>query len=191
MLISITATPPLSIQPRIRSHVLSLHNGRSTSTLEGARVARMRCADTGFMWPAPATLLMKVKSERSSASTQRPRWPPTTPSGPVLKGESTLPGSNVPSSVVVTILRGNTTSKVCNPCYMMLSALFIFAIKDHLRSHCGVTDLICPLCDKGFTTIPVWKRHQKSCSRTRTVPHPKAFLAMITTEGLEPKVLIS
>ena len=70
----------------------------------------------------------------------------------------------------------------------------MLSIVDHLRSHCGVTDLICPLCDKGFTTIPVWKRHQKSCSRTTSragVEHPKSFLAMITTEEHESKVLIS
>lgn len=65
---------------------------------------------------------------------------------------------------------------------------------DHLRSHCGVTDLICPLCNKGFTTIPVLKRHHRSCARTAASlgsQHSKSFLAMLTAEEREPKLLIS
>lgn len=38
---------------------------------------------------------------------------------------------------------------------------------DHLKSHCGVTDRICPNCGRGFTTIPVCKRHSRTCEKAR------------------------
>jgi hypothetical protein len=37
-------------------------------------------------------------------------------------------------------------------------------VPDHMKSHYGVTDLSCDHCGKGFTTIPVKKRHQESCA---------------------------
>jgi len=51
----------------------------------------------------------------------------------------------------------------CSFRYCKLLILFIFS--DHLKAHCGVTDHICDLCNKAFTTFPVLKRHIKSCQR--------------------------
>ncbi|KAF9533731.1 hypothetical protein CPB83DRAFT_831586 [Crepidotus variabilis] len=36
-------------------------------------------------------------------------------------------------------------------------------LENHMKSHYGVTDLACTFCGKGFTTIPVKKRHQATC----------------------------
>ena len=56
---------------------------------------------------------------------------------------------------------------------------------DHLKSHCGVTDRICRLCGKGFTTIPVCKRHEKSCEKASSsskTATPKRFLDKVTAQ---------
>ena len=44
-----------------------------------------------------------------------------------------------------------------------------YHFSDHFKSHCGVTDRICPSCGKGFTTIPVCKRHRRTCEARKAV----------------------
>jgi len=39
---------------------------------------------------------------------------------------------------------------------------------DHLKAHCGVTDFMCNLCNKPFTTLPVLRRHIKTCEKKKT-----------------------
>jgi len=38
---------------------------------------------------------------------------------------------------------------------------------DHLKAHCGITDMICHLCGKAFTTSSVLRRHLSACRRLK------------------------
>lgn len=58
-------------------------------------------------------------------------------------------------------------------------------LENHLKSHCGVTDRICAVCGKGFTTIPVCKRHQRTCEKAASsskAASPKEFLDAVTAQ---------
>jgi len=41
--------------------------------------------------------------------------------------------------------------------------LIVIFHSGHLMAHCGVMDFMCDLCNKSFTTLPVLKRHIKTC----------------------------
>jgi hypothetical protein len=102
----------------------------------------------------------------------------------VLQDERTLPNSDVRSTVAVPTLPENITWKVSLIVLNPKRPYFSFLL-DHFKSHCGVTDRMCGLCGKGFTTIPVWKRHQKSCEKAASsnkVVTAKGFLDAVTAQ---------
>jgi len=62
--------------------------------------------------------------------------------------------------------RKHNLNSECNKRFNHIHELHLYIFhSDHLKAHCGVTNFICKICQKTFTTLPVLKRHINTCKK--------------------------